>query len=123
MFCFCFQSPSLKLQALEAELGHHEASLDSHSRENPPAQLQPAAAEEKIFPLSHNLMLHPPPPPPLSPPHAWDQRGTEQPQPSRTSWEAPALPKTSALEWVKSVGQSSELEEVALMSFMSPEPL
>lgn len=61
MFCFCFQSPSLKLQALEAEA--HEAPGDSQPPEKPPAQHQPLAAEDKSLQLGHKLLLHPEPQP------------------------------------------------------------
>lgn len=80
MFCFCFQSPSLKLQALEADSGPHEASADSQPQENPPAQHQPLAAEDKSLQPGHRLLLHPPPTP-----HAPDPRMNEPSQPGRTA--------------------------------------
>ena len=64
MFCFCFQSPSLKLQALEADLGPLPSSGDPQSQENPPAQQQPLSAEKQSLFLTHRLPLHSPPSPP-----------------------------------------------------------
>lgn len=77
MFCFCFQSPSLKLQALEADL---EASLDPQSEDAPAAQHQPLAAVEK------SLLLHPPPSPP-----AEDQHISDPAQPGRTAGPGPTI--------------------------------
>lgn len=58
MFCFCFQSPSLKLQALEGDPGPSESPLD------PPARVQPLPAEDKRPGTTHKLLLHLPPSPP-----------------------------------------------------------
>lgn len=60
MFCFCFQSPSLKLQALEADSGPLEAPLDPQAQDNLPAQSQPLSAEERSLYLTHKLILQPP---------------------------------------------------------------
>ncbi|TNM99589.1 hypothetical protein fugu_012622 [Takifugu bimaculatus] len=71
MFCFCFQSPSLKLQALEADLGPQEASVAPESHDIPPAQHQALAAAGK------SLLLHPPPSP-----HTEDQHIKDPSQPA-----------------------------------------
>ncbi|XP_036980349.1 protein FAM13B-like [Acanthopagrus latus] len=57
-------SPSLKLQALEADLGPLPSSGDPQSQENPPAQQQPLSAEKQSLFLTHRLPLHSPPSPP-----------------------------------------------------------
>lgn len=64
MFCFCFQSPSLKLQALEGDPGPLEAPLDPEARDHPTAREQPLPVEDKRLGTSHKLLLHLPPPPP-----------------------------------------------------------
>lgn len=94
MFCFCFQSPSLKLQALEADSGPHEASVDSQPPDNPPAQHQPLAAEDKSLQLDHKLLLHPPPSP-----HAQDPHRMEPSQPGRTAGAQNLLPTRSFLDY------------------------
>lgn len=64
MFCFCFQSASLKLQALEGDPGPSEAPLDPEARDHPPAREQPLPAEDKRPGTTHKLLLHLPPSPP-----------------------------------------------------------
>lgn len=64
MFCFCFQSPSLKLQALEADLGPLPPPGEPQSQENLPAQQQPLSAEKQSLFLTHRLPLASPPSPP-----------------------------------------------------------
>uniref|UniRef100_A0A3P8QGM0 FAM13A-like domain-containing protein n=1 Tax=Astatotilapia calliptera TaxID=8154 RepID=A0A3P8QGM0_ASTCA len=59
MFCFCFQSPSLKLQALEADLGPPLASGDPEPQDNLPAQQQPLSNESQRLNLTHSLPLAP----------------------------------------------------------------
>lgn len=75
MFCFCFQSPSLKLQALEADSGPLEAPLDPQAQDNLPAHSQPLSAEEKSLCLTHRLLFHPP--------LAEDQEMVDQAQPGK----------------------------------------
>lgn len=79
MFCFCFQSPSLKLQALEGDLGPSEAPVDPKARDYLPAQQQPLPAEEKSLDMSHKLLLHLPPSPP-----AQDRQTVDLSQPGKT---------------------------------------
>uniref|UniRef100_A0A8C6T8J4 Uncharacterized protein n=1 Tax=Neogobius melanostomus TaxID=47308 RepID=A0A8C6T8J4_9GOBI len=55
MFCFCFQSPSLKLRALDAELGPSPSPADPRAPEDHPAQQQPFTCEEKQLPLLFHL--------------------------------------------------------------------
>nr|XP_061784266.1 protein FAM13C-like [Nerophis lumbriciformis] len=86
MFCFCFQSPSLKLQALEADTGPpNPAPEDPEDQKSLPAHRQP--------PTSHTPFLHSPPPversqpvdsspsgPACSPaPPPWGAPGDEEP--------------------------------------------
>ncbi|XP_029925992.1 protein FAM13A-like [Myripristis murdjan] len=63
-----FDSPSLKLQALEAELGA-PSPPDSLAQECPPTQQQPLSAEEPSLHLHHTLLLHSPPSPPAHSQH------------------------------------------------------
>lgn len=72
MFCFCFQSPSLKLQALEADMGPLPTPEDPKAQENLPAQQQPLSAEVQGFYLTHKLLLHSPPSPPAQEQPAFD---------------------------------------------------
>ncbi|XP_061915111.1 protein FAM13C isoform X2 [Entelurus aequoreus] len=67
MFCFCFQSPSLKLQALEADTGPPNPAPED--QKSLPAHRQP--------PSSHTPVLHSPPP-------------VERPQPVDSSPSGPA---------------------------------
>ncbi|XP_042358198.1 protein FAM13A-like [Plectropomus leopardus] len=57
-----YDSPSLKLQALEADLG--PSPTDPQVQDNLPAQQQPLCAEEHSLCVTHKLLLHPPSPPP-----------------------------------------------------------
>ncbi|XP_074502338.1 protein FAM13A-like isoform X1 [Sebastes fasciatus] len=66
-------SPSLKLQALEADLGPLPAPVDPQAQDNLPAQQQPLCTEEQSLYLTHKLLLHSPSPPP-----AQDQVGSSQ---------------------------------------------
>lgn len=61
MFCFCFQSPFLKLQALEADLGLLPSLADPRAEDNPPAQDQPLSIDDQSLFLTHKLQLHQPP--------------------------------------------------------------
>ncbi|KAM7408509.1 hypothetical protein PAMA_002303 [Pampus argenteus] len=57
------KSPSLKLQALEADLGSSPASMDLQAQDNLPAQEQPLFTEEPRMHLNHNLLPHSSPTP------------------------------------------------------------
>ncbi|TKS85774.1 Protein FAM13A [Collichthys lucidus] len=58
-----WKSPSLKLQALEGDLGSLPPTGDPEAQDNLPAQQQqPLSTEEQS--LTHKLLLHPPPSPP-----------------------------------------------------------
>ncbi|XP_054654812.1 protein FAM13C isoform X2 [Dunckerocampus dactyliophorus] len=63
MFCFCFQSPSLKLQALEADMGPppNPAPEDPGDQKNPPAHPQPLLNREPSLHADHMPLLHSPP--------------------------------------------------------------
>lgn len=61
MFCFCFQSPSLKLQALEGDPGPSDAQLDPKAWDHPPAREQPVTTEDKRLGTTHKMLLHLPP--------------------------------------------------------------
>ncbi|KAM7385424.1 hypothetical protein PAMP_001509 [Pampus punctatissimus] len=58
-------SPSLKLQALEADLGSSPASVDLQAQDYLPAQEQPLFTEEPRIHLNHKLLPHSPPTPPV----------------------------------------------------------
>lgn len=79
MFCFCFQSPSLKLQALEGDPGPSEAQLDPKAWDHPPAREQPVPTEDKRPGATHKLHLHLPPSAP-----AQDQQTVDPSLPGRT---------------------------------------
>ncbi|KAM9345132.1 protein FAM13A-like [Symphorus nematophorus] len=72
-------SPSLKLQALEADMGPLPPPVDPQSQDNPPAQQQPLSTKEQSLYLTHKLLLHPPPSPP-----AQDQQMVDSSQPVQT---------------------------------------
>ncbi|XP_049927550.1 protein FAM13A-like isoform X2 [Epinephelus moara] len=57
-------SPSLKLQALEADMGPLPAPTDPQALDNLPAQQQPLCTEEQSPCLTHKLLLHSPSSPP-----------------------------------------------------------
>lgn len=61
MFCFCFQSPSLKLQALEGDPGPSDPQIDPKAWDRPLAREQPVPAEDKRPGTTHKLLLHLPP--------------------------------------------------------------
>lgn len=61
MFCFCFQSPSLKMHALEADLGPPSSPIDPQGQDYLPAQTQPLSTEEQSLVLTHKLLLPSPP--------------------------------------------------------------
>ncbi|XP_077585753.1 protein FAM13C [Stigmatopora nigra] len=79
MFCFCFQSPSLKLQALEAD-----ASPPDPNGEEPkdPRELYLSLRSD------HKALLHSPPP-------TMDDSPQRAPSPSLPSFGAPAPPTVS----------------------------
>ncbi|XP_068184330.1 protein FAM13A-like isoform X2 [Antennarius striatus] len=56
-------SPSLKLQALESDLGPMTPSVDPQAQESLPAQQQPQSAEEESLYMTYKLLLHPSPSP------------------------------------------------------------
>nr|XP_057914428.1 protein FAM13C [Doryrhamphus excisus] len=66
MFCFCFQSPSLKLQALEADTGPppNPAPEDPRDQKNPPSHPLPLLNREPSLHADHMPLLHSPPPAP-----------------------------------------------------------
>ncbi|XP_042288901.1 protein FAM13A-like [Thunnus maccoyii] len=72
-------SPSLKLQALEADLVSPPASVDPQAQDNLPAQQQPLFTEEPRMHLNHELLLHSPPSP-----SAQDQDTVDSSQPVHT---------------------------------------
>ncbi|XP_061545282.1 protein FAM13C isoform X2 [Phycodurus eques] len=93
MFCFCFQSPSLKLQALEADFSppdpEHE---DPREQKNLPAHQQSISSRQPSLRLDHKPLLHSPPTTP-----AQDTVDSSQhiPAPSQDSSCAPA-PSTAS---------------------------
>uniref|UniRef100_A0A8D3B3M4 Family with sequence similarity 13 member C n=1 Tax=Scophthalmus maximus TaxID=52904 RepID=A0A8D3B3M4_SCOMX len=54
-------NPSLKLRALEADLGPPPAPVDPQVQDNLPAQQQPLSTEEQSLYLTHKPFLHSPP--------------------------------------------------------------
>ncbi len=76
MFCFCFQSPFLKLQALEADSGPLPPPVDPKAQDNLPAQQQPRSSEEQNLCWSHKMLLHPSP-------SAQDQQTVDSSQPGK----------------------------------------
>ncbi|XP_051935719.1 protein FAM13C [Hippocampus zosterae] len=83
MFCFCFQSPSLKLQALEADFSPPGLEQeDPPEQKNPPDHRQPllSGQQQKPSPLfRHEPLLH-------SPPTTID---SSQRTPFQDSWRTP----------------------------------
>ncbi|XP_076598356.1 protein FAM13A-like [Chaetodon auriga] len=72
-------SPSLKLQALEADLGPLAPPIDPQAQDNLPAQQQPLPTEEQSLYLTNKLLLHPAPSPP-----AQTQQTVDSSQPVHT---------------------------------------
>ncbi|TNN70589.1 Protein FAM13C [Liparis tanakae] len=64
MFCFCFQSPFLKLHALEADSGPLPSRVETQIQDNLPEQRPPPYAEEENLYSTHKRLLHSPPPAP-----------------------------------------------------------
>ncbi|KAF0027040.1 hypothetical protein F2P81_019781 [Scophthalmus maximus] len=56
-----WKNPSLKLRALEADLGPPPAPVDPQVQDNLPAQQQPLSTEEQSLYLTHKPFLHSPP--------------------------------------------------------------
>ncbi|KAL3050500.1 hypothetical protein OYC64_012516 [Pagothenia borchgrevinki] len=54
-------SPSLKMQALEADLGPPSSPIDPQGQDYLPAQTQPLSSEEQSLVLTHKLLLPSPP--------------------------------------------------------------
>ncbi|XP_057703619.1 protein FAM13C [Corythoichthys intestinalis] len=81
MFCFCFQSPSLKLQALEADLSspdsEHEELRDLKNLSGPQ---QPLLSRQSSLHLDHKPLFHSPPTTP-----AQDTADSSQHMPSPSS--------------------------------------
>ncbi|XP_028279021.1 protein FAM13A-like isoform X2 [Parambassis ranga] len=75
-------SPSLKLQALEADMGPLPTPEDPKAQENLPAQQQPLSAEVQGFYLTHKLLLHSPASPPALDQPAFDSSPVQSPSPS-----------------------------------------
>lgn len=73
MFCFCFQSPSLKLQALEADLGPAPAQEDTQVQDN-----LPFSSHDQSLYFNQKLPLHSPPSSP-----AQDQHTVDSSQPGK----------------------------------------
>ncbi|XP_071336363.1 protein FAM13A-like isoform X2 [Trachinotus anak] len=67
-----YDSPSLKLQALETDLGPSPAQADPQVGDNLPAQQQPLSTEEQSLYLPRKLLLHSPPSPPAQDNHTVD---------------------------------------------------
>ncbi|XP_008278639.1 protein FAM13A-like isoform X2 [Stegastes partitus] len=65
----CSDSPSLKLQALEADPGPPPAPGDPQAQDNLPAQQQPFPTEAESFYLTQKQLLHSPPSPPVQDQH------------------------------------------------------
>ncbi|XP_077351442.1 protein FAM13C isoform X3 [Festucalex cinctus] len=62
MFCFCFQSPSLKLQALEADFSPSDPEQeDPRDQKNLPGQQQPLLSRQPSPRLDHKPVFHSPP--------------------------------------------------------------
>ncbi|XP_059215411.1 protein FAM13A-like [Centropristis striata] len=88
-------SPSLKLQALEADLGTLPAPQDPQAQDNLPTQQQPLSAEEQSLFLTHKLLLHSPSPPP-----AQDQLDSSHPVHSPSPQSSPVLSTSSLPEGI-----------------------
>ncbi|XP_070697691.1 protein FAM13A-like [Pempheris klunzingeri] len=84
-------SPSLKLQALEADLGPLPPPADSQAQENLPTQQQPLFAEEQSLYLTHKLLLHPPPSPPAQDQHIMDSSQPVHTPSPRSAEPSPVL--------------------------------
>ncbi|XP_044069825.1 protein FAM13B-like isoform X2 [Siniperca chuatsi] len=74
-----YDSPSLKLQALEADLGPLETPVDPQAQDNLPAQQQPLSTQEQNLYLTHKLLLHLP-----QSPAAQDQHTVDSSRPVHT---------------------------------------
>ncbi|XP_026165081.1 protein FAM13A-like isoform X2 [Mastacembelus armatus] len=107
-----YDSPSLKLQALEADLGPEPAPVDPQVQENLPSLQQPLSTEMPSLCLTHKLILHSPPSPP-----AQDQHMVDSSQPVNTP-----SPHSSESSPVLSTATLSEgiSEEDALLSPPGP---
>nr|XP_020457296.1 protein FAM13A-like isoform X2 [Monopterus albus] len=97
-----WQSPSLKLQALEAvetDLGPPPVPVDPLIQDNLPALQQPVSPDEQSLYLTHKLLLHSTPPPPTD----QDQHMVSSSQPVYT-----ASPHSSESSSVISIASLSE---------------
>ncbi|XP_019715759.1 protein FAM13C isoform X2 [Hippocampus comes] len=95
MFCFCFQSPSLKLQALEADFSPPGLEQeDPPEQKNLPAHQQPLLSGQQPSPrFQHEPLLHSPPTTP-----AQDTIDSSRRTPSQDSWCTPAASGASPPE-------------------------
>ncbi|XP_047459150.1 protein FAM13A-like [Mugil cephalus] len=84
-------SPSLKLQALEADLGPPPAPVDPQAQESPPAQQQPLCTEGQTLSLTHKLILHSPPSPPAQDQHTGGSSQSAHTSSPRLSESSPVL--------------------------------
>uniref|UniRef100_A0A3Q3G945 Protein FAM13B-like n=1 Tax=Labrus bergylta TaxID=56723 RepID=A0A3Q3G945_9LABR len=72
-------SPSLKLKALEADLGALSPPADPQAEDYLPAQDQPLSTEVRSLCLTDKLLLHQPPSPP-----PWEQHAVDSSQPTQS---------------------------------------
>ncbi|XP_045926895.1 protein FAM13B-like isoform X1 [Micropterus dolomieu] len=91
-----YDSPSLKLQALEADLGPLPTPGDPQAQDNLPAQQQPLSTEEQNLYLTHKLPLHSPQSPPAQNQHMDDSTQPEH-TPSPLSSESSPVLSTAVL--------------------------
>ncbi|XP_039996064.1 protein FAM13A-like isoform X2 [Xiphias gladius] len=91
-----YDSPSLKVQALEADLGPLSAPADPQVQDNLPAQQQPLSTEEQSLFLTRKLILHLPPSPSAQDNHPVDSLQPVH-TPSPHSSESSAVLSTATL--------------------------
>ncbi|XP_061693838.1 protein FAM13C [Syngnathoides biaculeatus] len=93
MFCFCFQSPSLKLQALEADFSPPDPEHDDvQEQKNLPARQQSLSSRQPSLRLDHKPLLHSSP---TSPARDTVDSSQHVPAPSQDLSYAPA-PSTAS---------------------------
>ncbi|XP_035461280.2 protein FAM13A isoform X2 [Scophthalmus maximus] len=98
-------NPSLKLRALEADLGPPPAPVDPQVQDNLPAQQQPLSTEEQSLYLTHKPFLHSPPSLPAQDNNTIDFFPPESPSPPPSA-SSPVL-STATLSEDKSGDESS----------------
>ncbi|XP_070772155.1 protein FAM13A-like [Enoplosus armatus] len=86
-----YDSPSLKLQALEADLGPLQAPVDPQAQYNLPTQQQPLLTEEQDLYLTPKLLLHSPQSPPAKDQNMVDPSQPEHIPSSHSSQSSPVL--------------------------------